>query len=227
MQDKSISHQRSRWSFEELREISRKLGIPETTVYQNSLDWRWRRADFHAEMANKVWEDLFQSHFSTGDQRFRNVVFSYEANVEACIQSLHSLADILAQIINVVVLEARFGENDVSASIVVKAVVQPEIFTPLNEFLKSYEFKYIDAFCNTIKHRRLIPSKFKAEYGEDYRNESGIKFIQFDYRNTTYPETWGSDIIGKYRYVIRDRLTLVGIAINEFLRKELELGQKL
>jgi hypothetical protein len=217
-----IGHQIIRWSFEELREISKRLGFPETTIYQNSLEWRWQRADFHAEMANKVWEDLFKSTFSTGDQRFRDSVFSYEANVEACVQSLHSLGDMLAQIINVVILKSHFGESQVSALRVARAIVEPKILTPLNKFLGSYEFRYVDAFCNTIKHRRLIRSEFGAEYGEDYRNETGIKFIQFNYGNTTYHETWGSDIVGEYRYVIRDRITQVGIVINEFLRERLE-----
>jgi hypothetical protein len=41
----------------------------------------------------------------------RDSVFSYEANVEACVQSLHSLGDILAQIINVVILKSHFGKG--------------------------------------------------------------------------------------------------------------------
>jgi hypothetical protein len=97
-----------KWNFLELSKLCEEKGIPGARIYQNSLGWRWQRADYHADTAKKIWSDLFKEPFTFGDQRSYEAIFSYEAQVESCVQSLHALADILAQIINVVILRARF-----------------------------------------------------------------------------------------------------------------------
>ena len=210
-----------KWNFSELNELCRGKGIPDAKIYQNSLDWRWKRADYHAEMASNVWSDLFKESFSLGDQRFNKAVFSYEAQVEACIQSLHSLGDILSQIINVLVLDSRFSEDAVTIKKVVKLMkkeyLAPEIAESTRQFLDDPSFKYIEAFCNTIKHRRLIKTDFRAEYGENVRNESGLRFEEFIFQGNTYPQTWGSDILEKYRLHLLDLITEVGLHINKYI----------
>jgi len=214
------------WNFTELRELCRQQGIPDSKVYRNSLEWRWKRADFHAEKAKEVWTGLFRAPFSTSDQQFYETVFSFEAHTESCIQCLHSMVDMLAQIINVVILRGHLAENEVSAKKLVtkqKNKIPPEILKRLDEFLSCYEFKYVDAFCNTIKHRRLIHSMLKAEYGEGYRNESGIIFYQFRYRHVTYQDTWANDILQKYREAFYKHITCVGVGINEFLKNRTEI----
>lgn len=121
------NNQISKWSFEELRDLCRRRGVPESTIYQTSLEWRWRRADFHAEKAEEIWKELFSTSFSTGEQRFYEEVFSYEAHAEACIQSLHSMADLLGQIINVVILQKRFKEDQVSLKKLAKCSIPLQI----------------------------------------------------------------------------------------------------
>lgn len=209
------------WSFEELRRMCKQKNIPESTIYQNSLEWRWRRADFHAENASNIWTELFSSPFSSADQRFKKAVFSYEAHVEACVQALHSMVDILAQIINAVILENHYQEHQVKAKELTKFMKKnekaPQVMDCMRALLDSAEFRYLDAFCNTIKHRRLIPGKFRAEYGDHYRNESGIKFLKFNYRNKIVPETWASYILDEYRQQIKQLITDVGLNINKFV----------
>jgi hypothetical protein len=136
------------------------------------------------------------------------------------------MVDMLAQIINVVILRGHLAENEVSAQKLVRWLsnkIPPEILKRLNEFLSGYEFKYVDAFCNTIKHRRLIHSMLRAEYGEGHRNESGIIFFQFRYRKVTYQDTWASDILQKYREAFYEHITCVGLAINKFLKNRTEI----
>jgi len=208
------------WNFEELNKLCQQKNIPESIVYQKSLEWRWRRADFHAEKAKEIWAELFSKPVITQDSRFNEAVFSYEAHVEACIQSLHSMADMLAQIINVVILKNQFMEDGVYFKTLIgemeKNGIAPLVTNYMKKLLNHEVFQYIDAFCNTIKHRRLINSKFRAEYGKDYRNESGIKFLQFNYKSKTYPETWGNDILEQYRFQMRELVTEVGLNINKF-----------
>lgn len=211
----------TKWNFSELSKLCEEKGIPSAKIYQNSLGWRWMRADYHADMASKVWSDLFKESFSFVDQRCAQAIFSYEAQVESCVQALHSLADILAQIINVVVLGGRLKEDSVSIKKVVKIMekenIAPDVAKSTRRLLCDELFNYIEAFCNTIKHRRLIKTDFSAEYGENARNESGLRFEEFIFKGNTYPQTWGSDILEKHRSHLLNLITEIGLNINKFV----------
>jgi len=210
-----------KWQFSELNKLCEEKGIPDAKLYQNSLGWRWKRADYHAEVASKVWVDLFKESFSFVDQRCYEAIFSYEAQVESCVQSLHSQADILAQIINVLVLSNRLTEESVSIKTVVKILedegIAPAVAKSSRQLIDDEIFQYIEAFCNTIKHRRLIKTDFRAEYGENARNESGLRFEEFTFKGNAYPQTWGSDILEKYRFHLLDLITEVGLNINAYI----------
>jgi len=211
----------TKWNFSELRKLCEEKGIPDSKIYQNSLAWRCKRADYHADMASKVWSDLFKESFSFVDQRCYEAIFSYEAQVESCVQSLHSLADILSQVINVVVLGNKFPEDHVSIKKVVKTMEQegiaPDVAKSTRQLLDDKLFNYIEAFCNTVKHRRLIKTNFRAEYSENARNESGLLFEEFIFKGSTYPQTWGSDILEKHRFHLLDLITEIGLTINKFV----------
>lgn len=211
----------TKWNFSELSKMCEEKGIPSAKIYQNSLSWRWKRADYHADTAERIWSDLFKESFVFGDQRSYEAIFSYEAQVESCVQSLHALSDILAQIINVVVLHAGFQENEVSIKRVVKKMeeegIADEVTIRLRELLDDTVFNYVEAFCNTIKHRRLIKMNFRAEYGESARNKSGLLFEEFTFKGKVYPQTWGSDIIDKYRFHLLNRIEEIGLSINYYV----------
>ena len=213
-----------KWNFEEFRTLCEEKRIATSTVYQNSLNWRWKRADFHAEMAEKVWEELYKEiPVCFIDQRCYEAVFSYEAHVESCIFCLHALGDILAQIINVALLEKKYSEESASMIRIVKTMEKEKIATiaamSIKKMLKDEIYQYITAFCNTIKHRRILKSEFCAEYGGESRNESGIKFESLTYKNHRYPETWGSDILNQYRNHILALITGIGNNINRYVKK--------
>ncbi len=211
----------TKWDYIELRKLCKEKGIPDSTLYQNSLGWRWKRTDFHADKANEVWAELFMKSFTFVDQRCYEAIFSYEAHVESCVQSLHSMADILAQIINVIILGNEFPEHLVSIKKVLKSMedknAAPRVVESTRKLLADNVFNYIEAFCNTIKHRRLIKTDFRAEYGENARNESGLRFQEFTYKGSNFPQTWGSDILKKYRFHIHQLITEVGLNINRFV----------
>ena len=211
----------TKWNFLELSKLCEEKRIPGAKIYQNSLDWRWKRADYHADAASKIWSDLFKESFSFVDQRCYEAIFSYEAQIESCVQSLHSLADILAQIINVVVLRSKLQEDHVSIKRVVEIMeregIAPDVARSTRHLLDDKLFNYIDAFCNTIKHRRLIKTNFRAEYGGNARNESGLLFEEFIFKGNTYPQTWGSDILEKHRFHLLNLITEIGLNINKFV----------
>ncbi len=211
----------TKWDFSELRKLCEEKGIPGAKIYQNSLGWRWQRADYHADTAGRIWSDLFKEPFTFGDQRSYKAIFSYEAQVESCLQSLHAMADILAQIINVVILRGRLQEDDVSIKKVVKIMekegIAGNVTSRVRKLLDDDVFNYVEGFCNTIKHRRLIKTNFRAEYGESAKNESGLLFEEFTFKGNVYSKTWGSDILEKYRFRLLDLITEIGLSINQYV----------
>lgn len=209
------------WDFIELKRLCQERSISDARVYRIALVWRKNRADYHAEMAKQIWSDLFKESFSLGDQRFNEAVFIYEAHVESCVFSLHAMADILAQIINVIVLRDQFKEGFVVIERVIQEMrkkhIALEVADKAKNLLRDNTFQYIGAFCNTIKHRRLLQSNFQAEYGEKARNESGLKFEAFQYKGHSFHQEWGSDIIGQYRSHLLSLITEIGLSINRYV----------
>ncbi len=211
----------TRWKFSELNDLCKLKGIPDAKQYQEDLNWRWKRSEYHAETAKDIWTEHFNGSFSIPDEKNDKPFFSYEAQVEACAQSLHALADILAQIINVVVLNVKHREDDVSLKTILKAMqkegIAGVVVTEINNLLIDDAFLYIEAFCNTIKHRRLIRTNFRAEYGGASRNECGLIFEEFKFKGKIYPQIWGSDILDKFRIRVFELITNIGLSINAYV----------
>lgn len=210
----------TQWLFSELNEMCKEKGIPDAKLYQTSLTWRWKRASYHAETAERIWSDLFKGSFSIPSERNDEPFFSYEAQVESCAQSLHALADILAQIVNMVVLQGKLKEDNVSIKTILNTMKQKsvakDVVTQVSKLLDDDAFRYIEAFCNTIKHRRLLRTNFRAEYGESAKNESGLLFEEFTFKDNVYPQTWGSDIL-RYRDRVFELITNIGLSINAYV----------
>ncbi|HKZ82296.1 MAG TPA: hypothetical protein VJ793_01410 [Anaerolineae bacterium] len=106
------------WNLEELRNLCAAKGLPDSTVYQNALYWKLQRADFHKKQSETIWSNLFSAHqeLQIYGEEWIQAQFAYESHVEAAMQSLHSMADILAQIINQAILNGALLEDEVSFS---------------------------------------------------------------------------------------------------------------
>jgi hypothetical protein len=213
----------SQWDPQELRDLCRKHNLADPSVYLHSFQWRFLRAPFHAQRAQEEWNNLWQLHTLTMDgEEYNTAEFSYEANAEACVQALHATADILAQIVNVAVLKSALEEHQVSIVKVKhrlkKQDTAPEVLTSIRNTLHSQAFRYVDAFCNTIKHRRLIGVSIFGAWGAGLPNRVDLKFKEFEYRSTTYPETPGNVVLNDYREELFALYNLVGLSINDYLR---------
>lgn len=212
------------WDYEELRKLCNKKGAPDSTVYQNALQWKIWRVDYHAERVEAVWNDLMAKRkgpIEVGGQEWQKAEFASTAETEAAAQALHSMADILAQIVNKVVLDKPIPEGQVYLADVLKKLKRQgnasNIVSKIKLLKSSKEFKYLNAFVNTIKHRRLLDTDYRAEYGQGTRNEKGIRFKAFKY-NGRHPTVWASDILGDYKKRIVDLICAVGNAVNAYLR---------
>ena len=177
---------RKTWNFKELRDLCATKGLPDSQVYQDTLFWKRQRSSYHAEQYREIWREFFSSsnEIQVGGEGWNRAQFASEAHVEAMAQVLHSMADILAQIINKVALCAKFLEGDVKLSKILKELEKKpqavKIVERINKLQNSDEFGYIDAFVNTIKHRRLLDRVFHLEYGKSKRNDKALCFRKFE-----------------------------------------------
>ncbi|MBA7632124.1 hypothetical protein ES703_39666 [subsurface metagenome] len=222
-----MSSSQKTWNFEELRNLCTNKGLPDSKIYQEALLWKQQRASYHAEQYHKMWRELFSSlgkmgEIKVGGQVWNEAQFASEAHAEAAAQTLHSMADILAQIINKAVLYDGFPEDKVTLYRIVGKLKKQDsahkIVAAIDKFRNSAEFRYIDAFVNTIKHRRLLDRSYHLEYGENTRNEQAVCFQEFEYKGHRYRFTWATDIIGPYKSRIFELIIEIGNAVNEYLR---------
>lgn len=215
---------RKTWSFEELRASCAAKGLPDSKIYQEALLWKKWRVSYHAEQYHKIWRELFSSstEIQVGGHDWNEAQSASEAHIEAAAQALHSMADILAQIINKVVLRDNLAEGGVALSNIAdkdkNKRIPPKIIAAIDKLLSSAEFRCIDAFVNTIKHRRLLDRIYHMEYGENTRNEKAVCFQEFEYKGDCYGFTWATDIIDPYKSRIFELILEIGNAVNEYLR---------
>lgn len=215
------------WDYVELRDLCQKQGLPDSTVYQNALQWKLWRADYHAERAREVWCELDQigkenGPVNVGGEEWQKAEFGSTAETEAVAQVLHSMLDVLAQILNITLLNPPLSESNVCLHRVAKELKEanyaPEVLTEIKSLQNNVAAKYLRAFVNTIKHRHLLDTDFRAEFGEDTRNEEGVRFKAFKYGGKPYPTVWASDIIASYRKSVVEGICAVGRAVNDYLR---------
>jgi len=212
------------WNLEEFRSLCDDHGIPSTKIYQDALTLKtWRATNFGSK-ALGVWKHLFSTsqEIVVGDDEWNETQFNSESYIEAALQASHSLADIIAQILNIVILEGHFPEAHVSINKVHRELNRRGIATDVDRavqvFLDSPEYQYTNGFVNTIKHRNLIDTDFQDEFGVGARNEHGMRFKSFTYNDDVFPITWASDIVNLMIPNIGNYIIDIGNAINDYLK---------
>ena len=178
-----------------MKDLCRENERAYPSIFIESISWRRLQAEIHAEEADRIWKELFQGSFTLGDdERFSKTYFLYGAHVECWAHCLQSMVDLLMQITNLTVLNGEYPENEVTIWKVLKSMKYDTIYNKICISLESLiadgSYQYLNSFCNTIKHRKLLKSNFHAEYGDDNRNESGVVYEKFCFNNKEYPEMW-------------------------------------
>ncbi len=212
------------WNLEEFRTLCNIHSLTDTKIYQEALVLKsWRANNFGAK-ALEVWEHLhsISDEIVVGGEEWTKVKFESESYIEAALQASHSLADIIAQIVNIAVLGGHFIEAEVSFMRVhqqlINQGVAENVVNSFQQFLNSQEYQYINGFVNTIKHRNLIYTDFQIEFGVGTRNEQGMRFKSFTYNNVQFTIKWASDIVEKMIPQVDNGIIDIGNAINDYLR---------
>lgn len=210
------------WNFVELRDLCVAKHLPDSTVYQDALQWKLKRVELYATLARSLWDDLFsQDEVEFKDEQ--KMLPEYQAHVESAVQALHSMADILGQIVNLAILVPPLDDAEVYLNSVRDKITgtAPDVALAIRHLTDSDEFKYINGFVNIIKHRRLLNIKQSvAEFGDGKRNDKGFVFEPFTFKGDNYHATWAQDIIGDYKSSILDMIDAVVDKVNAYLRDE-------
>jgi hypothetical protein len=211
----------AKWNIEELKDLCSAKGKTYPVDYINSLPIKQRISELHAEEANRIWKELHSTSFVLGDEKFERAYFLYISHIECCANSLRSMIECLMHIINIV-LDGGLPEEGVGfGSIKRKLKGDPRyknVYGSLNLLGESDSYRYLSAFSNINKHYRFLKGIYTGEFGEETRNEQGIIFEGFRYKNREYSQMWGIDIIENQRKKIIALLLSVGISINEDLK---------
>jgi hypothetical protein len=190
--------------------------------YLSTLVWKEHLVAFHARYAREGEDTL--NNVAVSSEAMDDAWDTVEAHTIAAAYTLHSMGDVIAQVINVVVFDGCLAEDKVSINKMRKQFKggklqsrQQCVLDAINGLLDSNEFRYIGAFVNIIKHRRLIYSNFVGEFRKDEANEQGLCFIGFEYKKDSYTPLWASEIYTEYATYIVGKICAIGNALNSFV----------
>ena len=134
---------------------------------------------------------------------FAEALLMTEAHAIAAAQALRSVIDILADVIYIALRLSEIKaipERNRSLLRVAKLVrhVDENLSTDLEAVQTSDVFRYLSAYVNTTKHRRLVDHHFTWEF-EDSRR-FGLRFLPFRYEFAEndvaiFPSKWTDDFI--------------------------------
>jgi hypothetical protein len=161
-------------------------------------------ASFHIHEAMSRWgqhfsevKDLPMGELlapTCNDRKARHATRFHEigAHVQACVQSLHSLADILSHALYYgLALDKKFHlkEKDITYRTVAKKLAVDRSLEPLRRLFESIftdgEFNYLTALDNHGKHRSIVASAVWFHVGPDPKPVS-LEFLGFIYAGTRY-----------------------------------------
>lgn len=188
-----------------------------------SADWKIAIANYHIAEARSRFSDFFDGtgnkmvqvfkYISGTDdraQQFNVARVEHEAHLIAAAQAVHSIADIIAQVIDVLGFFSPFGREKVSFWRVLERLPETELKVAMTEVSRCKEFEYLNAFVNVTKHRSIVFSRYVADLSEPSAFKHGVKYKSFSYGGREFDAKWSEDFVGEMQEVVR-RLILIGI----------------
>jgi hypothetical protein len=214
------------WNLKELRDLHSSClseqKQKELSEFLDSFDWKSKAAYYHIFQADESFKDylnldkdLIAQKLTSGEQEFVVAQKIREISLVSAVMTANTLPEVLAQIINIVMLTSRIGINDVSLSKVVQAMSPGKLKSKLELLHSSSEGKYITAFTNTLKHIHLVKPSCHVSYEPD--SFHGVMFKEFEYKGSPFPEQRDIEIIRIVKEY-RTRCVEVGSEINSEIR---------
>jgi hypothetical protein len=235
------------WHLEELGELVRqKHGESQNRFIKpllNSVGRKYDIARYHASESRRLVDqhftaDKLENYTKAVSMIFDRIdgkedavnfyydVFSAEAHIGAYAQVLHSIFDIVGQVIILAFdLSGTFSPKQNIYLYTVKDKLKevqlaPLVVVEIETALSQEAFQYLSAFVNTNKHRCLvkIPHTVMSNAQEDISH--GLKIQSFSFKGKVFPEKWGKQFVGEDFKILAEWLVRIGRAINETLASE-------
>lgn len=218
------------WNLKALREKLQathdKADIDRAVTYMDSFDWKNKAALYHVNTADEVFskysgredEDvkkmmhrLFSEKFDVEFETARRI---REFSLVAAATTVHTLPEVLAQVITVSINPEIKNVHSISFNGVVKRITNPEYKSKLEALQGSFEYQYIHAFTNTIKHISLVKPKYNV--GFDEQNYHGVVFDSFTFKDKDFESIRDEQLI-EFINSIRTHCVKLGQDLNELV----------
>ena len=205
-----------------------------------SIRWKFDLCRYHIHEANRILSETFtrpkeEQHIEAIGKLFMEATntdegheflvarFCAEAHAIACAQSLHSTADILAQVLCISLnLDRHFKKKERRYLRTVvdrmrEHTIAPSVVAAADHFLRSDEFRYLKAYVNTTKHISLIGSNYSIHVvpGEE---QHGLKINAFSHNGANWPQKWLTDFIVTDLEQLSNMFGAIGIELTAFIR---------
>jgi hypothetical protein len=157
------------------------------------------------------------------------------AHIIACLQSLHSLADVLAHVIYYAlnmdnVAKTKMDTRRINAySVLEKLDLVGNanlIKTNYDSLIKDDEFVYLSANVNRSKHRSIIKRKFwiNMDPNKEYSANS-LEFYKFEFNGKPHAQRRVVEFIKNEHSRIDTLVNEIGNEINKYVSNRLKLGK--
>jgi len=209
-----------------------------------SVCWKLMLAQYHAEESKRLYRSYLKEGpldeavqvinqvflAASGSEEaidFTKARILSEAHVIAYAQSLHSIADILAQVIYFGLdLEKRLPKpipvQLVNLHRVCNKMIEEGLARSVTDaidiFRQSPEFLYLQAYINITKHRSLVDTTHSVSFESDVPRY-GVKILSFEYKGSSFAEKWAEDFVGQDFLTIRRCVIEIGSVMNMYLRQ--------
>lgn len=149
------------------------------------------------------------------------------ANIVACVQSMHSLADILAHVIyfaSGLNLQPRpLSEQAIYIHTVAKRLSADDMYYPVTEILEEIagnsDFVYLSALVNHSKHRSIVGTVLSVDPPADGRPPYVLLFDEFSYKGMTYERRPIQPYLEPTYSWLSSRIVDCGNALNSVLEE--------
>ena len=133
-----------------------------------------------------------------------------EAHLIGSLLTARSMWDHFAQLLNLIVLTPPIPVARCDISKVVARLPASSLSEQITSTLSSHWYRYVIAFVNTAKHRRLVQHLFSVSI-ED--NRTGVKVGAFTYESERFPVYWGTEVL-EGAIEVKNRLIAAGRLLN-------------
>jgi hypothetical protein len=129
---------------------------------------------------------------------------------------VRNYADIFAQLANTLAMPTPLSERDSTFGKVATSLPESALKQGMLGLNSSHWFRYLAAFSNISKHRRLVQSKASVSFEE---NVSGLRVEEFSYQFSqkedvvVFPRCWGHDLLEE-TYTVYRRILELGQTLN-------------